>query len=161
MDLVAARLESLAAPEDFIVANPFPFGIPLHRYYRGATPFATLPPLSDLRTHRADELKLRMMSSEPIAPVLQKMEETLRAGHTVWLVGSVKFLGPNETPIMVEPGELSARGWTGGDYYRAWSEQAGFLLQSHADQFEHVRVPLEQPVMHYENVPLSSFRGWH
>jgi hypothetical protein len=161
MDLLAARLEALAAPDDFIIANPFPFGIPLHHYYRGATPIATIPPLSDLRTHRADELKERMMSPEPLAPVLQKMEETLRAGHTVWLVGSVKLLGPNETPLTVEPGRVVEGRWTGGDFYRAWSEQTAFFLQVHADQFEHVRVPLEQAVIHYENVPLSSFHGWH
>ncbi|MDQ6911798.1 MAG: hypothetical protein M3128_02870 [Verrucomicrobiota bacterium] len=154
MDLVAARLEELAAPADFIIANPFPFGIPLHHYYHGTTSIETVPPLSDLRTHRADQLVAQMRAPNPLAPVFQKMEETLRNGHTVWLVGSVPILAPNQKPLEVVPGGMS------GDFYRAWGEQTASFLQLHAEQFERVRVPLSQPVMHYENVPLSSFRGW-
>ncbi len=159
MDLVAARLKGLATPEDFIIANPFPFGIPLHHYYHGATPIETVPPMSDLRTHRADQLVAQMKATEPLAPLWQKMEETLRNGHTIWLVGSVPFLG-SEPPLEVAPGASSSTGWSGGNFYRAWGEQTASFLQLHADQFERVRVPLSQPVMHYENVPLSSFRGW-
>ena len=154
LDLVAARLQELATPEDLIIAHPFPFGITLHYYYRGATLLETIPPLSDLRTHRADQLLTQMMSPDPLAPVREKMEAALRNGHMVWLVGSVPILPAGQPPFEASPGS------PGEDFYRAWGEQTSSFLQQHAVQFERVRVPLSQPVMHYENVPLSYFRGW-
>jgi hypothetical protein len=45
-------------------------------------------------------------------------------------------------------------------FFRSWSEQAAFLVQSHAAELVRTRVPLERPVMQYENVPLSAIRGW-
>ena len=89
---------------DLILINPFPFGISFQHYYRGAARIETIPPLSDLRSHRADLLKEKMMSAEPLAPVLQEMEETLRNGRTIWLIGSLHFLPKEQTPLEIEPG---------------------------------------------------------
>ncbi|MGZ4966727.1 MAG: hypothetical protein ACXV97_06090, partial [Chthoniobacterales bacterium] len=63
IDLVAAKLETLASRGDLILINPFPFGISFQHYYRGAASIETIPPLSDLRSHRADLLKEKMMST--------------------------------------------------------------------------------------------------
>ena len=92
MDLVAARLEQLAAPQDFIIAQPISLwnNAPPLLSRRGT--YRNVPPLSDLRTHRADLLVDQMMATEPLAPLGKKWNQTLRNGHTVWLVGSVPFL---------------------------------------------------------------------
>ena len=95
-----------------------------------------------------------------MAPVLQRMEETLRSGHTIWLIGRLDFVPPGKEPQIVPPGYDGPNGWVGGNFYAAWAEQAGFLVQSHALHFERVRVPLAQPVSRYENLPLSAIHGW-
>ena len=63
-------------------------------------------------------------------------------------------------PQIVPPGYDGPKGWIGGNFYAAWSEQAGFLVQRHAAHFNRVRVPLDQPVSRYENLPLSAIHGW-
>ena len=160
MDLVAAKLEAIVQPGDLILINTWNFGVSFRRYYHGAAPYTTIPPIADLRTHRVDLAKEQMMSPEPLAPVLRQIEETLRSGHTVWLVGYLRFLEPGQTPLQVPPGFDGPTGWVGGDFLSAWSEQAGMLTRQHAKNFRRIRVPLEQAVMRYENVPLSGFDGW-
>jgi uncharacterized membrane protein len=160
VDVIAAQLQSLAGPEDLILLNPWNCGISFRRYYRGLTPTATIPPIEDLRFHRCDLAKRRMMSPDPMAPVLQKMDETLRSGHTIWLVGRLDFVPPGKEPRVIPPGYDGPNGWVGGDFYEAWSLQAGFLVQNHALHFARARVPLAQPVSRYENLPLSAIRGW-
>ena len=160
MDLVAAKLEAVVQPDDLILINTWNFGVSFHRYYHGAAPSTTIPPIADLRTHRVDLAKKQMMSHEPLAPVLRQIEDTLRVGHTVWLVGYLRFFEPGQTPLKVPPGFDGPAGWVGGDFLSAWSEQAGMLIRQHAKNFRRIRVPLEQAVMRYENVPLSAFDGW-
>lgn len=160
VDVIAARLQSLAAPEDLILINTWNYGIPFRRYYRGLASTATIPPIEDLRFHRCDLVKRQMMSPDPLAPVLQKMDETLQGGHTIWLIGSLDFAPPGKTPQVIAPGHDGPNGWVGGNFYASWALQAGFLVQNHALHFERVRVPLEQVVSHYENLPLSAIHGW-
>ena len=92
VDIVAAQLQREAAPGDLILINRFHYGISFRRYYHGAANYETIPPIEDLRTHRGDLLKRQMMSSAPMAPVLQRMEDTLRSGHTIWLIGPLDFV---------------------------------------------------------------------
>jgi hypothetical protein len=160
VDVVALQLQSLAKPDDLILINTWNYGIPFRRYYREATSIATVPPIEDLRFHRCDLVKRRMMSPDPMAPVLQKMEETLRSGHTIWLIGSLDFVPPGKEPKVIPPGYDGPKGWVGGNFYTTWSLQAGYLVQSRAVHLERVRVPLAQPVSRYENLPLSAIRGW-
>ncbi|PYJ11422.1 MAG: hypothetical protein DMF06_02600 [Verrucomicrobia bacterium] len=160
VDVVAAQLQTQAAPDDLILINTFNYGISFRRYYHGRTTYLTIPPMEDLRCHRVDLLKRQMMSPAPMAPVLQRMEETLRNGHTIWLIGSLNFVQPGKEPEVIPPGYDGPNGWVGGNFYAAWAEQAGFLIQSHALHFERVRVPLAESVNRYENLPLSAIRGW-
>ncbi|HYN00530.1 MAG TPA: hypothetical protein VET25_12345, partial [Aestuariivirgaceae bacterium] len=160
VDIVAAQLQTQAAPGDLILINSFNYGISFRRYYHGPANYKTIPPIEDLRTHRVDLLKRQMMSPAPMTPVLQRMEETLRSGHTIWLIGRLDFVSPGKEPQIVPPGYDGPNGWVGGNFYAAWAEQAGFLVQSHALHFERVRVPLAQPVSRYENLPLSAIHGW-
>ena len=160
VDVVAAQLQSQAAPGDLILINSWNYAISFRRYYHGLANYETIPPIEDLRTHRVDLLKQKMMSPAPMTPVLQRMEETLRSGHTIWLVGRLDFVSPGNEPQIVPPGHDGPNGWVGGNFYAAWAEQAGFLVQSHAAHFKRERVPLAQPVSRYENLPLSVIRGW-
>jgi hypothetical protein len=160
VDVVAAQLETQAAPNDLILINSWNYGISFCRYYHGSASYETIPPIEDLRSHRVDLLKQQMMSPAPMAPVLQRMDETLRNGHTIWLIGSLDFVPPGKEPQVVSPGYDGPNGWVGGNFYAVWAEEAGFVVQNHALHFERVRVPLAQPVSRYENLPLSAIRGW-
>lgn len=160
VDVVAAQLEAQAAPNDLILINSWNYGISFQRYYHGPAKYETIPPIEDLRTHRVDLLKAQMMAPAPMVPVLQRMDETLRSGHTIWLIGSLNFVPPGKEPQVISPGYDGPNGWVGGNFYAAWAEQAGFAMQNHALHFERVSVPLGQPVSRYENLPLSAFRGW-
>jgi hypothetical protein len=160
IDLIARRLESLARDGDLIVLSPWNYGITFRHYYHQKTLSATLPPVEDLRFHRCDIVKREMMSPAPIAPVLQKMSETLRAGNTVWVVGHLIRIPPGRQPLEVPPGYDGPDGFVGGPFYLAWMEQAGFFVQTHAINVEGVPLPLPQPIMHYESPELTSIRGW-
>jgi uncharacterized membrane protein len=160
IDVVAAHLQAVAGPHDLILLNTWNYGIPFRRYYRGSGSTATIPPIEDLRFHRCDLVKRQMMSPDPIAPVLQKMDETLQSGHTIWLIGGLNFVPPGAVPLAIPPGYDGPNGWVGGNFYETWATQAGFLVQSHALHFERVRVPMAQLVIHYENLPLSAIQGW-
>ncbi|MDQ3198449.1 MAG: hypothetical protein M3Q46_04555 [Verrucomicrobiota bacterium] len=150
VDVIASRLESLASPRDFIVINTWNFGITFRHYYRGAANWTTVPPMGDLRVHRMDMVYQQLRSSAPMAPVLLKMEETLRQGNTIWLIGALEFVAPGEIPRRnVRGSRLS------------FSERAGLLVRVHAEELERVSLSLKQPVVHHENIPLSAIRGWH
>ena len=153
IDFIAARLARTATPEDLIAINPFIYGISFQRYYHGVAPYMTLPPMKDLRTHRVDLAKRQMMSTQPIAPVLRRMAEVLHAGHTVWLIGGLHYVPPGRRPLSVSPG-------SDGDYYTAWSEQASYLVQTHSKTLSPLPVLCDQPVVRYEDVPLTAIRGW-
>jgi hypothetical protein len=160
VDIVAAQLQKQVAPGDLILINRWNYGISFRRYYHGPAKYETIPPIEDLRTHRVDLLKRQMMSPAPMNPVLQRMEETLRSGHTIWLIGRLGFVSQGKEPQIIPPGYDGPNGWVGGNFYAAWAEQAGFLVQSHALHFKRLRVPLDQPVSRYENLPLSAIHGW-
>lgn len=153
VDVLAAHLQTAAANEDLILINTWNYGITFRRYYHGEATCATIPPIRDLRLHRMDLVSRQMTLAAPMAPVLEKMEETLRAGHTIWLIGTLQFVAPGEEPFQVSP----ERGWA---FYRAWSEQAGFLVQKHANELVRVNLPAQRVAMHYEYLPLSAIRGW-
>jgi hypothetical protein len=160
VDVVAAQLEAQAGPNDLILINSWNYGISFRHYYHGPAKYETIPPIEDLRSHRVDLLKAQMMAPAPMAPVLQQMDETLRSGHTIWLIGGLNFLPQGQEPQVVSPGYDGPKGWVGGNFYAAWAEQAGFVVQNHALHLDRVRVPLAQPVSRYENLPLSAIRGW-
>lgn len=160
VDIVAAQLQAQSAPDDLILINRWIYGISFRRYYHGPASYETIPPIGDLRSHRVDILKQQMMSPAPMTPVLQRMDETLRSGHTIWLVGRLDFVPSGKEPQVILPGYDGPTGWIGGNFYGAWAEQAGFVVQRHALHFERVPVPLAQPVSHYEDLPLSAIRGW-
>ncbi|MEA2563144.1 MAG: mannosyltransferase [Acidobacteriota bacterium] len=146
VDLVAARIAAEAGPEDLVVVAPWYMGVSYARYVRGATPWMTLPDLSDHGRHRFDLLKARMEESEPLANVLGKIEQALRSGHRVWVAGSVEIPPPGAP----EPAHI----------LEAWSQQLGAFLRGHATQGGRVPVPWNGPVNGYEHLDLLVFSGW-
>ena len=160
VDLIATRLQKEAAKEDFILVNHWYIGIPFDYYYKGATPWMTLPPISDHNAHRYDLVKEQMMLSGPaeaVQPVLEHMAATLKAGHRVWMVGVATFPRPGETPRVAQY-RLDRSSLL--DHYEAWSQHVGQFIQRHATDIEVVAVPAGGPVSDYESARLFRVEGW-
>lgn len=159
VDLLATFVENAARPGDLIVVNPWFAGITFKRYYRGDVAWMTLPPIEDLRVHRYDLLKERMVSPAPLAPVYDAIGRTLQSGHRVWLVGEVIFIPPGQVPVALPPAPQGAMGWRSIPYQIAWSVEAGYFVQTHAVRWLEVEIPLDQPV-DPEKLRLIVVEGW-
>lgn len=160
LDVVAQRLNEVVSSEDLVVVHPWFCGASLSRYYRGRAGLTTLPPLADIHLQRLDLFKEQMKLAAPIEPVLAQMETTLRAGHTVFLVGYYPFGNPPRPPPPLPRAGEGPEGWRAAPYMTAYGMEVAYALQFHAVRIERVEVPLDQPVNPFENFPLTSVRGW-
>ena len=172
MDLIAARLQRLTTKDDLIVVPPWECAIPLCRYYRGPSEVMTLPPMNEHRFHRYDLVLRQMMTANPLNPVLARVENVLRSGHRIFLVGSIPFPNPNEVPPTHPPAYQDAGGhWHDGfradwqlfaDYRTVWEHQVGHFLRVNATGAVKIDVPVPENanVQKYEDMELSVFQGW-
>ncbi len=173
IDVIAIRLQQLATKDDLILVPRWVCAISLYRYYHGPTEVITLPPISEHRFHRYDLVLRQMMTADPLSPVLVRMENVLRSGHRIFLVGPLPFPKPEVIPPILPPAFQDAGGhWHGGfrapwqildDYRIAWEFQAGHFLRSKATR--PVRIAIPQPddasVQEYEDLDLSVVQGWN
>jgi hypothetical protein len=89
VDLIAAKISGEVAPNDFLIVHPWYCGVTFKRYYKGAAPWTTLPPLEDYTLQRWDlfQAKRKMQTKDAIAPVLERIVLTLQSGNRLWFVG--------------------------------------------------------------------------
>jgi hypothetical protein len=160
VDILAARLGKLAAPDDFILVNEWYNGTSFGRYFTGPTPWSTLPPLEDYTFQRIDLFKQQMMALKPNAPVERRMADTLKAGRKVWVVGGLPFAKQSAAVPDLAPAPNSPVGWNHDAYSYVWGRQAAQMLQTGALRAARVEVPLEHSVNEYENLPLVVVQGW-
>lgn len=160
VDIIAERLRVLAKPDDLIVVAPWQYGVSFNRYYRGTSPWMTLPAIADLRVHRYDLFREKMLSTHPIADVLEKIERTLTTGNRVWFVGGIKLPAAGHQPVVLPPAPNTSFGWDNVAYSESWREQVGALVREHASRGEAVSVPAVGPVNYFENISLSVVEGW-
>jgi hypothetical protein len=160
VDRVAAILNERAARGDLVVVSPYHVGVSFQRYYRGAAEWTTLPPVTDHRVHRFDQLHAAMASADPLAPVLAQAEEALRSGHRVFAVAADPLFAepPSrpDTPAVPDP----RWGWNAGRHFSAWSRQLGYFLQTRAARREPIAVPEDEQVSWYERMQLVEADGY-
>jgi hypothetical protein len=111
IDIVAKKVTELAKPADLIVVAPWQYAVSFTRYYNGAGPWTTLPKIDDLRVHRYDLFREKMMSPHPIDNVLEQVAQTLAAGNRVWFVGGLKHLPETPVPRLLSPAPDPTVGW--------------------------------------------------
>jgi len=151
IDLICSRLETMISRNDLIIVNPWEYGITFDRYYKGSTPWSTLPDIQDHRTHRYDLLKEKMMDSEPITPLLSRISQTLHAGNRVWVIGGLHFLLSGDSPGYLPPAPKASSGWLASPYYLVWSQQAAYWVMRQTQGYTIVSVPVPYPVNPYED----------
>ena len=160
IDLIAANLQLSAVPGDMILVTPWYLGVSFDRYYTGSVPWMTLPPISDHRIHRYDQLKTQMASTAPIQPVIEALAKTLKSGSRVHVVGNLVAPPEGTLPPVLKPAPFDAYGWSEGAYTTSWRLQAGHFLQTHGLKTEFYALPASYRVNPYENVGLEVVQGW-
>lgn len=163
VDLIAARIRPLAVSGDVILVPRWECAIPLARYYRGPAEIISLPPMDDHRFHRYDLALRQMMMSDPLRPVLTRLEEVLQSGHRVFIAGTLAFPDAGHPLPVLPPAYRDADGtWHGGAYGSVWQLQAGEFLRAHAVRGGLIEVPIpgKARVQEFEDLELAVAEGW-
>jgi hypothetical protein len=139
VNLYAKQLASVAAPKDYIVVEPWVYGVTFDYYFKGPTPWQTLPPLSDHATHHFDMVQSQMQNTNAIAPVLQQIAGTLQSGHRVWILAPKGWIHPpgpgTKPPATLPPAPLPDTGWAEEPYGKVWAAQTVCFIADHSTQF--------------------------
>ncbi len=159
VDLIAAVLDKKASEGDLIVVQGAWEGITFNRYYHGRTRWVTVPPIDSHKVHRNDLVLEKMNQRDPMAPVLREVTNVLRSGNSVWVVGFVKVLKPDQLSPLPPPTGLPTKYWL-RSYSDYWSAQVMALLLGHALQGCVIEIPVNGPVSHLENLPVLWFSGY-
>lgn len=160
VDVAAARLGEVAGPGDLVVLDPFWIGIPFQRYYHGAAPWLTVPPLEKAGIVRYDRVKEAMARTGSNEPALTAMTRTLQSGHRVYWVEGMNT-GSDVPARVLPPAPLPKTGWFLGPYLMAWGREAGHHLEAHGLEANIVDVDVDTPVIGYEKVVTTEVKGWH
>ena len=160
MDLVARTIAETAGKDDLVVVLPWYFGVTFERYYRGAAPWTTVPPIAERKLQRYDLLKQQMRAMDPLAPVTDAMTKALLSGNRVWLVGQLFFPDPDQIPPVLAPAPYDPAGWSEGAYQTSWNLRTTHFLQTRAGRAEEVPLNLTQPVNAHENARVVVLQGW-
>jgi hypothetical protein len=160
IDVVARQLEEKAKPDDLIVVNPWYLGVSFNWYYRGTTPWLTVPIIDEHRVHRYDLIKTKMSQPNAILDVYQAITRALQSGNHVWFVGDSDPPPAGRAPLSLGPAPDRRFGWQEEVYGIAWSEQLGAFLQEHVLERALVIQPLNDGMTGHEDVPLLVARGW-
>lgn len=163
VDLVASKLEAVADPRDVVVVTPWYVGVSFDRYYRGDTPWMTLPPVGIPRYHRYDLVKGKMTMADQtsvVRPVLDQAREALSNGHQVFIVGHLRFPSPGQQARILQPAPLADGSWPAVAYDQQWSAMLGHFLRQHASSLTVVPVNASGAVNPNETVDLVVAQGW-
>jgi hypothetical protein len=164
VDVLSRRIIAEGSPEDLVVVTPWYCGISFDRYFKSATPWATLPPLADHSVHRYDLVRTQMQNTNAIQPVLDQIAATLRSGRRVWVVSEAGLMGVPEpgtlSPYNLPPPPLPGFGWSGVPYTLEWVSQTAHFLSNHSRRFEPVKIPAPGDLHINENLDLFVASGW-
>ncbi len=159
LDIVAQLIATRAAPDDLVVIYPFVDGITFRRYFHGTQQWTTVPEMQDLSLHRWDQLMEQLRRPHAIAPVLARIDETLRSGHSVWLASTFPLNAPAGGPPEVLPLSESNQRRI-GYFLSGWGSQLAAALHEHAEKMYALELPADQQISRYEHSRVLMFSGW-
>ncbi len=162
VSMIAKELEENAGPQDYILVYPWNVGITFNYYYKGGTPWNTVPPLSDHSIHRVDLVLADMENTNALAPTLEKISQTLQSGHRVWFLSFANTLlpEPGTAPLpSPPPPPLKYYGWSEIPYSATWGSQTLHFLADHNNTFRQFKYP-SSDVYITENMNLYAADGW-
>nr|MDP9179973.1 hypothetical protein [Gemmatimonadota bacterium] len=162
VDLVASRVQLLATRSDLIVISTWHHGITWNRYYRGAAPWMTVPPIEFHRWHRPDLIKKNMEADQtvPVRAVESRIAATLRSGNRVFILGNLPMVPRGKKPVILPRAPLHGNEWPMALYQNHWALTLGYFVQQHSTSITVARVNAIRRVSGYENPPLVIVTGW-
>jgi hypothetical protein len=123
----------------------------------------TIPPIDFHKFHRYDLIKSKMTlpdQNEPVQPLLEKITQTLKSRHRVWIAGEVLFSKPGELVHTLAAAPDEKFGWQEEDYSAMWIGKTTACLQFSSRHMQVIPVPFQSPVNSFENLELRVFDGW-
>jgi len=161
VDLLAKQVNATAGENDFAVVTPWQFGITFGHYFTNRCAWETVPPIADHSTERFDLLLAQMKNTNATQPLLERVGDTLRGGHTVWLVGGCGDAPGTNAPASPPPPPLPRTGWHETPYRFAWNNQLGWYLRLHGAKIECLDPGTNENVNLVERLPLFKATGWN
>jgi hypothetical protein len=160
VDLTANLIAREAGPSDLVVVDNFFYSVSFARYYHGKAPFLSVPSIADRSLHRWDLLKECMTQVSPTKSVLDRIDETLKNGHTVFVVGFAAKNRAGSMPPDLPPAPLTEAHWAVSPYLINWAFQVAYVVQTHALHGNLISVPCDQPLSEGETVHAFYVNGW-
>ncbi len=160
IDLAVKSIQAMAAPEDFIILTRWECGVTMDRYYKGPAAWTTIPPLVDFHFQDYGPILAQMREEAPLQPVFEKVEQTLRGGHQVWILGSILLPRPGQaTPVLKRVTDADPS-WRGSPaFYQMWVAQFSEMIMAHQTQIKSVPLSPEDRAP-FEELPLRVVAGW-
>lgn len=159
LDEIVTVLKRQAHRDDLVVACPWYYGVSMRWYYDGPCRWLSMPIIGDQPVHRYDLVLQRMKSPDPLQDLQEEIEQTLRDGHDVWIVGHLLNV-PEDGPRQYAPAPDPVVQWSEDNYVGSWMEQMTWFLATHTQSQRLVEVPVEEPIAVTENLNLWRIRGW-
>jgi len=161
LDRIAVTLQAAAAREDLIVIIPWYCGTTFQRYYKGVTPWITIPELDDFEIQREDLFKRKLATTNAAASALEKVSRTLQSGNKVWIVCQIEYDAKHlpKAVTSLRPAPQEPPGWYADPYLVMWAKQMWQLLEQHGRYVSAVMAP-EPNAGQNENIPLIVYKGW-
>jgi hypothetical protein len=164
MESCAQLLETDAAPDDYILVCPWHSGITFSYYFKGATPWETVPPLADHSAHRYDLVMQQMENTNALVPLFQKVSETLQSGHRVWIASDRDWIvipqPGTPAPVTLPLPPLNYTGWAWSRYSEVWAGQTAHFLADHSAAFQQLPQTNSTETFGEENTKIFVARGW-
>ena len=158
MDLAAAAVAG-AQRDDLVVVSPWFLAVSFNRYYDGAAPWSTIPPLEDTSVHRTDLLARQLQAEDPIGALVARVESTLQGGHRVYWVG-LPAPSIERPPARLPPLRGPVNGALQGLYCANWTLHVAQALRRHGAATEPVPLALPRPSQPYERARVWVTTGW-
>jgi hypothetical protein len=157
-DQIAAIVEQRAAADDLIILTSPLYGISFQRYYHGSASSVTLPPVADLTLHRWDLIKQAMAEPDPVPELMARVQNVMRAGHKIFLVGKLGPAPPTQ-PEPLPPAPQSPFGWNMEAYTAQWKSELTYWFEHHALHGTNVPVGQSEFINPVETLGLFEISG--
>jgi len=161
IDLAAADVADVAAQRDFVLVSPFWYCYPFKYYYKGPAPWSILPVVPDDQIDlEYNAIKPLMTKRDPLQPAFARIEQTLKNGGRLWIVGRMPGPAPGVLPPTVAPAPDPVHGWDNVWYMQVWAMQTNYFVKKHATRFIVVSEERGRPVSSLERAEIAMAEGW-
>ena len=163
VDSVASELELVCRKNDLIlISDQYNASTFLH-YYKGFSDVQIYPPCS--RYEMASSSRIPILSAikdgdNAIAPLLNKIKNTLQSGGTVWYVGDPSVFPLNSVPS-IPPNVIFQGVWKPGPFLYCWGAQTvNYLAINAAEIFRFKEFDVDKTSALEATKNVWGFRGW-